>query len=87
MEVDDHRWSGWPGAWCLDCGVHDPAEACMAEHDAIDFVCAKCGAHWPQDYCPKGGNHVVDTVFCPEHPITKCPEPGSNKHNPYSYRS
>lgn len=21
-----HRWSGWPGAWCLDCGVEDPRE-------------------------------------------------------------
>lgn len=21
-----HRWSGWPGAWCLDCGVDCPTE-------------------------------------------------------------
>jgi len=21
-----HRWSGWPGAWCLDCGQEDPRE-------------------------------------------------------------
>lgn len=21
-----HRWSGWPGAWCLDCGCEDPNE-------------------------------------------------------------
>lgn len=25
-----HRWSGWPGAWCLDCGQEDPAEQCLA---------------------------------------------------------
>jgi hypothetical protein len=28
-----HRWSGWPGAWCLDCGIGDPAEHCLANHD------------------------------------------------------
>ena len=22
-----HRWSGWPGAFCLLCGCGDPAEA------------------------------------------------------------
>ncbi len=21
-----HRWSGWPGAWCLDCGQEDKRE-------------------------------------------------------------
>lgn len=26
----EHRWSGWPGAWCLDCGIADPAEECLA---------------------------------------------------------
>lgn len=25
-----HRWSGWPGAWCLDCGCDDPFEIAMA---------------------------------------------------------
>jgi hypothetical protein len=24
------RWSGWPGAWCQDCGREDPAEICLA---------------------------------------------------------
>jgi hypothetical protein len=33
-----HRWSGWPGAWCLDCGVEDPREACAADHP---FDCAR----------------------------------------------
>lgn len=29
-----HRWSGWPGAWCLDCGCEDPREIsiCLGEH-------------------------------------------------------
>jgi hypothetical protein len=26
-----HNWSGWPGAWCLDCGCEDPREAAIAE--------------------------------------------------------
>lgn len=25
-----HRWSGWPGAWCLDCGIEDPMEVTMS---------------------------------------------------------
>ena len=24
--MPEHRWSGWPGAWCLDCGCSDPRE-------------------------------------------------------------
>lgn len=26
-----HRWSGWPGAYCLDCGVEDQLEIAIAE--------------------------------------------------------
>ncbi len=26
-----HRWSGWPGAWCLDCGIEDPVEIALAD--------------------------------------------------------
>jgi hypothetical protein len=29
--MSEHRWSGWPGAMCLDCGVEDMQEVCMAE--------------------------------------------------------
>jgi hypothetical protein len=28
-----HRWSGWPGAWCLDCGIADPFEECIGSCD------------------------------------------------------
>lgn len=28
-----HRWSGWPGAWCLDCGCEDPRELELAHVD------------------------------------------------------
>jgi len=29
---EKHRWSGWPGAWCLDCGIEDQREICLADH-------------------------------------------------------
>jgi hypothetical protein len=58
MEVVlDHRWSGWPGAWCLDCGIEDQNEIFLAVHGYFDF----------------GENH---------NPL--CPEPGSNRCNPYA---
>lgn len=27
----EHRWSGWPGAFCLDCGAEDMREVALAE--------------------------------------------------------
>jgi len=29
-EVKEHHWSGWPGAFCLDCGTEDPMEIAIA---------------------------------------------------------
>ena len=26
-----HKWSGWPGAVCLNCGIDDPAEQALAD--------------------------------------------------------
>ena len=31
--MTEHNWSGWPGAWCLDCGCEDPREIALAEGD------------------------------------------------------
>jgi hypothetical protein len=28
--MPQHRWSGWLGAWCLDCGAEDQREICLA---------------------------------------------------------
>lgn len=69
-----HRYSGWPGAWCLDCGQSDPFEEAM--------VCEmeRAGCHvesYPGD---------SPTTLCPVHEAAvkvPCPEPGSNRHNPY----
>ncbi len=35
-----HRWSGWPGAHCLDCGTEDAREICLADSHPID--CPEC---------------------------------------------
>lgn len=37
-----HRWSGWPGAWCLDCGIEDPREICLAVSHPLDCEDPKC---------------------------------------------
>ena len=40
-----HRWSGWPGAYCLDCGSEDPSENAMA-------------MGWLECYPDENGNHI-----------------------------
>ena len=32
-----HRWSGWPGACCLDCGAEDAMENAMGLN-WVDFI-------------------------------------------------
>lgn len=79
----EHRWSGWPGAWCLDCGIADPAEECLAIHDKLDFICRNCEQHWPQGICLDGREHDVIEISCKEHPLTECTESNSHNHDPY----
>lgn len=62
----EHRWSGWPGAWCLDCGSPDLTE------QGLD--CAVC-------VCDPERNELF---ICEDHRNADCPEPGSNRHNPYT---
>ena len=28
----NHWWSGWPGAYCMGCGMSYPPEICLAEN-------------------------------------------------------
>lgn len=43
----EHRWSGWPGAYCMVCGIEDPREACVANHpDGCQMT------HCQETYCP-----------------------------------
>lgn len=60
-----HRWSGWPGAWCLDCGIEDPVEQCVAlGHDA-ESDCPKCGLVEALD-CPEPMSHRYDPYWWAE---------------------
>jgi hypothetical protein len=31
IEHNTHNWSGWPGAFCLDCGIEDHLEQALAD--------------------------------------------------------
>ena len=73
----EHRWSGWPGAWCLDCGITDPIEECIADspHD---------GNYLEEYDTITGEYHDPDPLHqCPKHPITECTEPNSHSYDPY----
>jgi hypothetical protein len=71
-----HRWSGWPGAWCLDCGTEDQNEICVAVHD--DWaMCIEGHFMCEEDHAP---------VLCKVHVNGPCPEPGSKRHDPYARR-
>jgi len=30
MDKSGHHWNGWPGAVCINCGLEDQGELCMA---------------------------------------------------------
>jgi len=64
-----HRWSGWPGAWCLDCGLEDQLELALA-----DGVYCPVENKWSD---PKRKEEAIRLM-------AECPEPGSKKHDPYA---
>jgi hypothetical protein len=70
--MSEHNWSGWPGAYCLNCGAGDPAEDALA-HGCDDCYCTYCGIHYPMlyDKCIVPEHNIVWTD-CGEHPITEC---------------
>lgn len=68
----DHRWSGWPGAWCLDCGCADPIEVAFASGDYVEVDDPQTPMGFRYDF-PNVKHH-------------DCPEPGSNRFNPYVSR-
>lgn len=68
--MKDHNWSGWPGAWCLDCGAEDQREICLAQACGVDHIFT---GHEPEDY-------VITPPICEN---TPCLEPGSRRHDPY----
>lgn len=47
-----HRWSGWPGAYCQDCGVGDVIESAICCRDCV---------------MPSGPGDPPDTTLCVLH--------------------
>jgi hypothetical protein len=70
-----HRWSGWPGAWCLDCGCDDPNELALADNNIV----------YVGEPVDEYGNQMwtIDPAKRHLYGPDDCPEPGSNRHNPY----
>lgn len=71
--MNQHRWSGWPGAFCLDCGEPDPAEQCIGDGD-MECMCKSCLEPWPQGECrvQEGGEHILIWEPCEDHQPTEC---------------
>jgi len=57
--MSKHRWSGWPGAWCLDCGKEDSGELCAIEHDFETCTLPECA---PSE-CSKPNSHEYDPYY------------------------
>lgn len=57
-----HRWSGWPGAWCLDCGRDDPVELAIADGKVDNDGKLLPDALTPEDLkpCPEPGSKRHD---------------------------
>jgi hypothetical protein len=61
-EFTNHRWSGWPGAWCLDCGLEDPIEQALADglyefDEDGETILNPDAVVVPPCPCPDSGNH------------------------------
>lgn len=54
--ISGHKWSGWPGAWCLDCGVSDLDDSMEVltdeEREAME-VCPEPGSDRHNPYVNK----------------------------------
>lgn len=81
--MSECRWSGWPGAWCLDCGREDPYETGLATgklHYVYILGQEECA-------CVKSSEWLSCENFKMflknESLDIECPEPESNRHNPY----
>lgn len=68
MNMESHRQSGWPGAWCLDCGIEDPTEIALANGNYVEV---------PDD-SEMGFHFEFPNVVVPV-----CPCPGKGYHDPY----
>ena len=57
-----HRWSGWPDAWCLDCGRADPMGLAISSGDYLTAEHAWLSEEAKRRYdwtaCPGSGDRV-----------------------------
>lgn len=65
----EHRWSGWPGAWCLDCGIEDQFELAIG-----DGVYEPYKNRWTDEARRNAAERIMST----------CAEPSSKRHDPYA---
>lgn len=40
-DINGHRWSGWPGAFCLYCGTEDGDEIALADGVSVEDLLKK----------------------------------------------
>ena len=59
-----HRWSGWPGAWCMDCGQPDKLEIAIGRGLYDPFMDTWEDGVNPADYdngeCQHSGEKLAD---------------------------
>jgi len=70
-----HRWSGWPGAICLDCGAEDQIEVCVASCGNVFKKCTcidGCDDEDSDEWCSKCYGTGVIPVNCPTHRNEHC---------------
>lgn len=69
----------------FDCGAEDQHEVCIA---TCDWVNKEYGAYLDYEevhgHPPRNGKEL-GVPPCPIHVNQECPEPGSNRHNPYTH--
>lgn len=61
-----HRWSGWPGAWCLDCGCEDIVESAVCDSDwdfEKDPLPEKYWVHESQQPCKKPNSNEYNPYY------------------------
>lgn len=61
-----HRWSGWPGAYCMLCGISDPFEEALNDYpfDLLEFYQPSC------PFCPHVPYGVDPYTINPSNPET-----------------
>lgn len=89
LPTPDHKWSGWPGAYCLDCGAEDNREYCPHAHPACPDCKGEGKVRDKQTYQREDCEDCSGTGVKPggcgntECQNEPCMEPGSGRCNPY----